>query len=111
MRNHGVLRLKVSGSSVKEFTEMFPDAKSWLTMFKPTDSVASAMKELKYSGPPELLTMHLCMIGNKDLDYSIAWLKSHVSAIRRCQVSSEAALGFGPLPAWCVQTVEQQDCV
>jgi hypothetical protein len=91
--------------------EMFPDAKSWLAMFQPTVSVASAMKELNYSGPPELLTMHLCMIGNKELDYSIVWLKSHSSAIQRCQVSSEAALGFAPLPAWCVQTVEHQECV
>jgi hypothetical protein len=111
MRNGGVKRLNVSGHSVKEFSEMFPDAKSWLTMFTPTDSVASAMKELKYSGPPELLTMHLCMIGNKDLDYSIEWLKSHTSAIQRCQVINETALGFGPLPVWCVQTVEHQGCI
>jgi hypothetical protein len=111
MRNQGVLRLKVSGTSVQEFMEMFPDAKSWLTMFKPTDSVASAMKELKYSGPPELLTMHLCMIGNQELDYCMTWLKAHTSAIQQCQVSSEEALGFGPLPAWCVQTVERKYCV
>jgi hypothetical protein len=109
MRNQGVSRLKVSGSSVKEFSEMFPDAKSWLTMFKRTDTVVSAMKELKYSGPAELLTMHLCMIGNKDLDYSMVWLQSNAAAIQRCQVSNEAALGFAPLPAWCLQTVEHQD--
>ena len=111
MRHHKVSHLQVSGSNVQEFMKVFPDAKSWLTMFKPTASVASAMQELGYSGPPELLTMHLCLIGNKEMDYSIAWLESTASAIIRCQVSNEAALGFGPLPAWCLQTVEHQDGV
>ena len=102
MRAHGALLLQVSGATIQEFMETFPDAKSWLTMFKPADPVASAMAEIGYSGPPELLTTYLCMLGTKQMDYSNA------SAIEQCQVSNEAALGFGPLLVWCLQIVEQQ---
>ena len=97
----GTAKVKVEGVSVEEFRGAFPDAKAWLSMFKATALIKHAMAEVKYSGPPELFTMMLCMVGSKDMNFDAAWLEKHVSDIAAVRQAEEANSGLTPTPGHC----------
>ena len=96
--------LPVEGVSVKEFSKAFPDAKSWLELF-PKGSISAAMSECRYSASPALFTMHLCLIGSKDMNYDLAWLRRHATDIveKRKRLASE--IHMSPTPSSCCLAV------
>lgn len=51
--------------TIAEFAALFPDQSDWLALFAElfnTDYVCQLRACLEYDGPPELLTMHLCLL-------------------------------------------------
>ena len=62
--------------------------------------VKTVMKQLKYTGPPLLFTMHLCLVASKNMNFDILWLDRHIKDIAKHQKAVEAAVGMGPTPTF-----------
>ena len=101
MRHAGVERLTMGSMRVKEFRRIFPDAKSWMAVFMDSEWMTSVTKQAKYCGPPELFTMHLCLIGAKGMNFELSWLQKHVQNIIRVKANVTAQINMSPTPLWC----------
>ena len=91
--------------SVEEFSKAFPDARSWLALFPKGGSIREAMDLCKYSGSPALFTMHLCMIGSKDMNYDLKWLQRHAGDIAQKRKRLASDIHMSPTPASCCLAV------
>ena len=96
--------LQVKGVSVKEFSEVFPDAKNWLALF-PQGSISAAMSKCGYSASPALFTMHLCLLGSKDMNYDLAWLRRHAKDIAEKRERLASEIHMSPIPSSCCLAV------
>ena len=94
----------VKGVSVEEFSRAFPDARNWLALF-PKGSIRAAMSECKYSAAPALFTMHLCMIGSKDMNYDLTWLRKHAADVAQKRKLLASEIHMSPTPASCCLAV------
>jgi hypothetical protein len=79
MRAYGIEALaEPEAVSPSEFAAAFPDQNDWIGQLQgssPCETLADFMKLLSYQGPPELLTMKLCLHLEADLQlYNPAWL-------------------------------------
>ena len=95
-------------ATVEEFASTFPDSKQWLSLFPHKQTIKAAMAEVKYAGEPALFTMHLCMLGSKDMDFDIVWLQKHVEDIVAIRQSVEQGSGMSPTPGFCCLQVLRQ---
>ena len=65
----GATRLKLDGTSWNLFAGTFPDQKKMLQKVVQADpglTCKMAMQRCNYTGPPELMTMHLCFLSTID---------------------------------------------
>ena len=103
----GVQHLEVGSTTVEEFCSAFPDAKRWMSIFPKKQSITKAMAEVCYSGRPEIITMFLCVIGNKDMNFDLAWLQAQLPDIIAVRQAVEKERNMIPTPAFCCLSVQQ----
>jgi hypothetical protein len=87
MRAAGVQALWIPKDyALSTFSELFPDQKSWLQQIVqlcPTATVWQCMRWLQYSGPPELLSMYLCLLADDDIyKCTLDWIRQNSQQIK-----------------------------
>ena len=72
MRAQNITALRVTSSNrVADLKAGFPDQCNWVgRLAKPNAWIASFLKEIAYTGPVEMLTCDMCVLGGKA---SLAW--------------------------------------
>lgn len=98
-------QLDVRNTTVAQFAEAFPDAKQWLTLFPSDMQIKEAMALCKYAGPPALFTMHLCLVGSKDMNFDLRWLETMKPRIAAKQKSILTDVKIAPTPGYCCLSV------
>ena len=94
--------------SVREFGAMFPDQKKWLSRLGQqsySTSVARMLRCLDYRGPPELLSMWLCLFGDADLQVGPDWVRAHVEELVRYATEHRQRHGLWPHAANAIMAV------
>ena len=105
-RQGGAGQLDVRNTSVAQFAEAFPDAKQWLALLFPSDmQIKEAMALCTYAGPPALFTMHLCLMGSKDMNFDLRWLETMAPRIAAKQQSILEDVKIAPTPSYCCLSV------
>jgi len=99
MRSSGIQAL--SGADVAnlvEFAASFPDQNDWLKeLFRGLHTVQGVMNVLEYEGPPELLTMKLCLHLESELRlYNAEWLCQNALGLHMGAQLYAKRLGFFP---------------
>ena len=99
MRCSGVQALSGADvTSLVEFAVSFPDQNDWLNrLFAGLHTVQGAMNVLEYKGPPELLTMKLCLHLEPELMlYNAEWLCQNALGLHMGAQLYAKRLGFFP---------------
>ena len=107
--------LRVDGCTVRSFLPSFPDAKDRLLPLlseklgasnnaNKARSMTVALDALRYTGPPELLSMWACLCGDPDIVNILArrglgWLQQHKVEFKKRRHAYEKAHGIPPHPA------------
>lgn len=99
MRVSGIQAL--SGAEVADLTQFaasFPDQNDWLKeLFKGLRTVQGVMDVLEYKGPPELLTMKLCLhLESELLLYNAEWLYQNALGLHMGAQLLAERIGFFP---------------
>lgn len=113
MRANGVEALaEPEAVSPKEFAAAFPDQNDWIGQLQGSSScqtLADFTKLLSYQGPPELLTMKLCLHLEADLQlYNPAWLWQNADQLHSGAQELAGRLGFFPHIAVYLQMLREQ---
>lgn len=92
-------------TTVVEFRLACPDQGEWLAEFgSEFQSMQELQEALGYTGCPSLLSMHLCLFGDRVVQqYSSAWMKENVSLLRELRVKYQRQHGVNPHPAVLLQ--------
>jgi hypothetical protein len=102
MRLQGVASLDPKPDvSMSTFRQAFPDQNEWVDQLAAGDpTVGDFMAALPYTGPPELLTMKLCLHLDKEvLRYRPEWLLSQETALASAIRGQKVVLGLAPHPS------------
>jgi len=113
MRSKGIKRIKMPMAgqmSISVFQNMFPDERKWLTRFGWKDgqrtTLAGLFNRLGYTGPPELLSMWLCLLCNPAFDViSAKELELRKPALRAAMQQYRNDHGMWPHPLVLVKLV------
>ena len=104
-------RLNITGCTVRSFLPLFPDAKERLLPLLSPGNVSTnqikaqmlsdALSNLKYTGPPELLSMWACLFADPEAVgliavRGVAWLRIHVPFLQKARKEYERAHGISP---------------
>ena len=113
MRAFGIEALaEPEAVSPAEFAAAFPDQNDWIGQLQgssPCQTLADFAKLLSYQGPPELLTMKLCLHLEGDLQlYNPAWLWQHANQLHSGAQELAGQLGFFPHIAVYLQMLREQ---
>ena len=99
MRHHGIHALSGAPfSNLREFAAAFPDQNDWLSeLSSGQNTVQGVMNILEYKGPPELLTMKLCLHLEADLMlYNPEWLYQNAAGLHMGAQCLAKRIGFFP---------------
>ena len=105
MRTWGLSSCEVSEDvSIKDFSAMFPDSKSWVGKFVKEMGGVSTVKEffrlLDYPHPPELFSMFCCIFGEaRAVAVGVEYLTEHSQALRTLRTTMTESNGVMPVPA------------
>ena len=90
------------------FSRVFPDSKKWMKRLgRDNYNYTGLCKGLKYHGPPECLTMWLCLIGRPQLnDWSAAWVKQNSKTLKLKFVEYVRTHKFAPVPLILAKLVD-----
>jgi hypothetical protein len=72
MRSHGIKRLSCGDMTCSKFGKLNPDVSGWVTRIARAFNVTALsdmVKQLGYTAPLELLSMHLCFAASPALDH------------------------------------------
>lgn len=98
--------------SPADFAAAFPDQNDWISQLQGSSScqtLADFLKVLGYQGPPELLTMKLCLHLEADLQlYNPSWLWKHADQLHEGARELAEHLGFFPHIAVYLQLLREQ---
>ena len=113
MRANGIEALaELEAVSPSEFAAAFPDQNDWIGQLQgssPCQTLADFTKLLSYQGPPELLTMKLCLHLEADLQlYNPAWLWQNADQLHSGAQELAGQLGFFPHIAVYLQLLREQ---
>lgn len=106
-------RLQISPETTwREFISTFPDQNNYAQQIAgrfPRAQSCSIREFIEHAGlssqiAPELLTMHLCLVG-QTRKHSTAFLESHKTAMKRFRVQFKSATGYNPAVAHIVSSV------
>ena len=91
---------------VAHFVEAFPDSKKWMKRSQ-CRGHASTLHEfmvwLGYDGPPELLTMHLCLLLAEEMWRHPDWFASRAKSLQQAMYGQSGISGLQTVPALCVR--------
>ena len=113
MRANSIKALaKPEAVSPADFAAAFPDQNNWISQLQGSSTcqtLADFLKLLSYQGPPELLTMKLCLHLEADLQlYNPAWLWRHADKLHSGAQELATQLGFFPHIAVYLQLLREQ---
>jgi len=107
MRAHGVQRLCISGGEVDaESLRLFalPDQCKWITVWGKGASIQQLCAKLRYTGPPEYLSMYACVFNENSLmRYSEEDITDNAESIIAARRRSKRTWGWEGHPACTVQ--------
>ena len=106
MHRHGVRRLGGQGEiGVAKFARAFPDSKKWVQVLQrpgSARSLAAFLADLQYDGPPELLTMHLCLLLTREMWKTASWYAANRTPLQSLMLEGSGCTDLHMLPALCV---------
>ena len=103
LRSRGIPALKMDDTSVQDILRCFPDSSGWLMELwqkKGLQTLKDVCDHLNYNHPPELLTMYMCIFGEKSiLQEDLSTLKKKSALLKRTRVKGFRASGVVAVPA------------
>ena len=104
LRSRGISALKLDDTPVRDIIRCFPDSSGWLMELcvqnKGLRTVKDVCIHLRFNHPPELLTMYLCIFGEKSiLEADLGTLKKYSALMKRARVEGFRASGVVAVPA------------
>ena len=111
MRAAGVAALAIDADmSAEAMAAMFPDQGQWLSAFgRDGASLTAIMKRVGYTGPPELLSMVLCLFGDAAVTARTPEsLEGRVPELRGARADYARAHGIQPHPAVLLEFAAQR---
>ena len=103
LRSRGIPALKMDDTSVRDILRCFPDSSGWLMELwqkKGLQTLKDVCDHLNYNHPPELLTMYMCIFGEKSiLQEDLSTLKKKSALLKRTRVKGFRASGVVAVPA------------
>ena len=103
LRSRGIPALKMDDTSVRDILRCFPDSSGWLMELwqkKGLQTLKDVCDHLNYNHPPELLTMYMCIFGEKSiLKEDLSTLKKNSALLKRARVEGFRASGVVAVPA------------
>jgi len=107
MHRNGISRLfGTAAVGTKQFFQSFPDSKRWTVLLPRrghNGCVQEFLLDLKYTGRPELATMHMCLLLTREMWMSPSWYREHRRSLTRRMHEGSGHLGLQTLPAICVR--------
>ena len=86
----------------------FPDSSGWLMelcQYKGLRTLKDVCDHLRFHHPPELLTMYLCIFGEKSiLEADLSMLKTNSALLKRARVEGFRASGVVAVPAVLIKS-------
>lgn len=89
----------------REFMKCNPDSSSWARKLLTKGQCRSAkefMQSIGYDGPPELCSMHMCLLLANRMRMSPQWFGKHCQSLQN-RMKDELKFGLMKLPALCVK--------
>ena len=108
LRSRGIPALKLDDTPVRDIIRCFPDSSGWLMelcQYKGLRTVKDVCDHLRFNHPPELLTMYLCIFGEKSiLEADLSTLKTNSALLKRARVEGFRASGVVAVPAVLIKS-------